>query len=201
MPTDAVPFTRLLSTIVDNRGRTCPTVDSGIPLIATNCINNDGLFPTYEKLRFVSEATYGTWFRAHPEPGDIIFVCKGSPGNVALVPDPVDFCIAQDMVAVRADEKAIYPRFLFAALRSEETRRQIDGLYVGTLIPHFKKHDFDKLMIPVPDRRAQICIGDLYYDLSAKIEENRHASRLAHRVLQTSWSEAAAGSRSVSTLR
>ena len=59
---DAVKF------IVDNRGKTVPTADNGIPLIATNCIKNNGLFPVFEKIRFVSEETYKTWFRSHPEP-------------------------------------------------------------------------------------------------------------------------------------
>ena len=113
-----VPFSELLSVVIDNRGKTCPTADAGIPLIATNCIRNELLYPTYDKVRFVSPETYSTWFRAHPKPGDILFVNKATPGRVCLVPDPVDFCIAQDMVAVRADTRKIYPRFLFAALRS-----------------------------------------------------------------------------------
>ena len=35
-----VPFTTMLSSIVDNRGKTCPTTEIGIPLIATNCVKN-----------------------------------------------------------------------------------------------------------------------------------------------------------------
>ncbi|MGP8064508.1 MAG: restriction endonuclease subunit S [Acidimicrobiales bacterium] len=174
-----VPFLDLLSNIVDNRGRTCPTSDSGLPLIATNCIANDALFPIQKKVRYVSEETYRNWFRGHPRPGDIIFVCKGSPGNVAMAPDPVGFCIAQDMVAVRANPDLVYPRYLFAALRSRSVRAQIERLHVGTLIPHFKKGDFDKLLIPVPDRSAQQFIGDLYYFLSAKMEASRKVADLA----------------------
>lgn len=149
-----VPFSELLSKVVDNRGKTCPTADAGIPLIATNCIRNELLYPTYENARFVSQNTYLTWFRGHPEPGDILFVNKATPGRVCLVPDPVDFCIAQDMVAVRADDGRIYPRFLFAALRSQVVQERIATMHVGTLIPHFKKGDFDKLLIPVPNRRT-----------------------------------------------
>lgn len=40
---------QLLIHIVDNRGRTCPTSEQGIPLIATNCIKQDSLFPVFEK--------------------------------------------------------------------------------------------------------------------------------------------------------
>jgi type I restriction enzyme S subunit len=168
-----VPFTELLSHIVDNRGRTCPTSDSGMPLIATNCVRNDLLYPAYEKVRHVSDDTYRSWFRGHPEPGDLIFVCKGSPGRVCLTPDPVGFCIAQDMVAVRADPAKVYPRYLFAALRSDVVQQRIGNMHVGTLIPHFKKGDFDKLLVPMPDYGQQLGIGDLYFTLSAKIELNR----------------------------
>jgi type I restriction enzyme, S subunit len=168
-----VPFTELLSHIVDNRGRTCPISDSGMPLIATNCVRNDLLYPAYDKVRLVSKDTYANWFRGHPEPGDLIFVCKGSPGRVCLTPDPVGFCIAQDMVAVRADPTKVYPRFLFAALRSDLVQQRIGNMHVGTLIPHFKKGDFDKLLVPLPDYGTQTGIGDLYFTLSAKIELNR----------------------------
>ena len=147
MKVNRVPFTEVLSNIVDNRGKTCPTADEGLPLIATNCIRNENLYPTREKVRYVDEDTYENWFRGHPEPGDIIFVTKGSPGRVCMTPDPVDFCIAQDMVAVRADPEKIDPGYLFAVLRSRDTQTQIGNMHVGTMIPHFKKGDFPKLML------------------------------------------------------
>ncbi len=173
MQIEEVPFTELLSDIVDNRGKTCPTANTGIPLIATNCIHNDLLYPAYEKVRYVSRQTYETWFRGHPKPGDLIFVTKGTPGRVCMAPDPVDFCIAQDMVAVRANPNKVYPKYLFALLRSPNVQTRIEQMHVGTLIPHFKKGDFDKLLLPVPSRESQQFIGDIYFELSAKIELNR----------------------------
>lgn len=171
--TATAPFMSLLSKIVDNRGRTCPTAVSGLPLIATNCVKNSTLYPVFEKVRYVDQKTYSTWFRGHPLPGDLIFVCKGSPGQVCVTPDPVNFCIAQDMVAVRANPAKVYPPYLFAALRSEEMQSAIVNMHVGTLIPHFKKGDFDKLEIPLPDEPTQRFIGDMYLSLTEKIELNR----------------------------
>ena len=170
---DKVPLTELLSFVVDNRGKTVPTVPSGHKLIATNCVTNNTLFPVYEKIRYLSEETYQTWFRAHPIPGDILFVNKGTPGRVCLVPDPVDFCIAQDMIALRADESKIYPKYLFAVLRSREIQQQIYNTNVGDVIPHFKKQFLDQLMIPIPERSIQESIGNLYYVLSLKAERNK----------------------------
>lgn len=183
MAVTEVPFTDLLSAIVDNRGRTAPTSDAGIALIATNCITEDGLYPVFEKVRYIDDETYRSWFRGHPLPGDIIFVCKGAPGRVALTPDPVTFCIAQDMVAVRPDPGRVYPPYLFAVLRSSVIRNRIDNMHVGTMIPHFKKGDFKNLPVPLVENEAQVLIGDLYFELSDKIESNRRASDLIEKLL------------------
>lgn len=168
-----IPITQLLEFIVDNRGKTVPTAPSGHKLIATNCVTNNTLFPVYEKVRYLSDETYRTWFRAHPIPGDILFVNKGTPGRVCMVPDPIDFCIAQDMIALRADDSKIYNKYLFAVLRSRELQQQIYNTNVGDVIPHFKKQFMDQLLIPVPDRKVQEAIGDLYYALSYKVEHNK----------------------------
>ena len=172
-----VPITELLSFIVDNRGKTVPNADDGWKLIATNCVTNNTLFPVYEKVRYLTQETYETWFRAHPIPGDILFVNKGTPGRVCMVPDPVDFCIAQDMIALRADDEKIYNKYLFAVLRSREIQQQIYNTNVGDVIPHFKKQFMDQLLIPVPDRRIQETIGNLYYELSYKTELNKKINK------------------------
>ncbi len=104
---------------------------------------------------------------------------KGSQnGAVCLVPDSVDFVIAQDMVALRVDEKVIDPLFLFAALRSDDVQAQIKNLDVSGVIPHLKKSDFDKLMLPYPERDTQRSIGQIYFYTSKKID-------LLHRQNQT----------------
>jgi len=159
-------FADLLINIVDNRGKTCPVAEEGIPLIATNCIKQEYLYPVFEKVRYVTGETYDNWFRGHPMPGDLIFVCKGSPGRVAWVPDPVPFCIAQDMVAIRANEKLVHPKFLFALLRSDEVQNKILNMHVGTLIPHFKKGDFKNLLLTIPDDlEYQERVGEIYFKL------------------------------------
>ena len=182
---DAVEF------IVDNRGRTAPTDEHGIPLIATNCVSNENLYPSKEKLRYVSQETYENWFRSHPIPGDILLTNKGSQnGAVCLVPDPVDFCIAQDMVALRADPNKIYPLYLFAVLRSNLVQNRIKELNVDAVIPHFKKTDFNKLYFPLPSEEEQKFIGDLYLLLSYKIELNRKINQTLESIAQAifkSW--------------
>jgi len=166
------PIGKLLKAIVDNRGKTVPTADDGIPLIATNCIKESSLYPTFENIRYVSEKTHRTWFRAHLQPEDILFVNKGTPGRVCMVPDPVNFCAAQDMIGLRADRSKVYPRYLFAFLRSDWVKETIRNYHVGLVIPHFKKQDLDTITVPKRSNDEQKAIGDLYFLLSEKIEIN-----------------------------
>lgn len=184
-----MPLPDVLSFIVDNRGKTVPTTENGHILIATNCVRNENLYPSYEKIRFLSEETYQTWFRAHPLPGDILFVCKGTPGRCCLVPNPLDFCIAQDMVALRANQDIIYNYFLLAVLRSREIQLQITNTSVGDVIPHFKKSFFDRIMIPVPPLDIQKIIGNYYMAFSNKIEINKKINENLADLLQAVYQE------------
>ena len=133
---------------------------------------------------------YDSWFRAHPQPGNIIIVNKGTPGLTNLVSDPVDFCIAQDMVAIRADVRRVYPHYLFAFLRSSAFLQQVEATTVGTTIPHLKKGDFDKLDIPLPERRTQEFIGEMYLAFSRRAALNRRTNQTLEAMAQAlfkSW--------------
>jgi len=94
------------------------------------------------------------------------------------------------MVALRANSEIVDPSYLFAALRSPQIQEAVSGLHVGSMIAHFKKGDFDRLEIPVPDIETQREIGSLYLSISRKIENNtRTAATLEEmaRALYRSW--------------
>lgn len=161
----------LVEAIIDNRGKTVPTSVEGIPLIATNCIKHSSIYPTYDNIRYISSETFDTWFRAHLKPNDILFVNKGTPGRVCVVPNPVKFCAAQDMVGLRFKESVDY-RYMFAVLRSDEIQKTIANNHVGLVIPHFRKQELVKMQLPIVDITVQRKIGQLYFDISNKIELN-----------------------------
>lgn len=183
-----VPLTELLTDIIDNRGKSCPVSESGFPLIATNCIKPISIYPTFENIRYVTDDTLKNWFRAELKPNDILFVNKGTPGRVCLVPDPVTFCAAQDMVGLRADPEKIYYKYLFAILRSSYIQKIIANFHVGIAIPHFKKSDMNKLLIPVPNLTVQKKIGDIYCQLSEKIENNNKINFELESIAKTIYS-------------
>jgi type I restriction enzyme S subunit len=120
----------------------------------------------------------------------MIFVTKGTPGRVCWVPDPIDFCIAQDMVSIRPNPMKVYPKYLLALLRSPSIQKEIENMHVGSLIPHFKKGDFDKLFLPIPnDFDFQKKVGDIYFEMSLKIELNRRMNETLEGIAQAVWGE------------
>lgn len=163
----------IVDVVVDNRGKSVPLSDLSnqyLPLIATKNVGAS-LYPELIDTRPVDKETYDSFFRAHPLPGDILFVNKGKPGTTARVPNPVDFVMAQDMVALRA-KPGFDQDYVFALLRSPRTLRMIDNMQVGTMIPHFKKTDFDKLILDVEtDLEVQKKIGRLYMTFSNAVEQ------------------------------
>lgn len=190
METKTVTLDDLVDVYIDNRGKTVPTVDrcdEYLPLIATNCITDDHLYPQLLKTRSVDKDTYDTWFRAHLQPGDILFVNKGTPGKVAMVPNPVNFVVAQDMVGLRI--KPEYDtKYVFALLKSSETRKRVDDMHVGTLIPHFKKSDFSNLKLEViVDLGCQRKIGSLYFDIFRKQNFNQQINENLLRLMNVQW--------------
>ena len=166
-----LPLEDLVDFIVDNRGKTVPTSESGIPLIATNCIKHSSIYPIFENIRYISQETYSNWFRAHLQSNDILFVNKGTPGRVCVVPNPVNFVGAQDMVGLRF-KKEYHPFYMLAVLRSKEIQNTIQNNHVGLVIPHFRKQELVKLKLPILEKIKRDKIGEIYFNLSSKIEIN-----------------------------
>lgn len=187
-----ISLKEVLEFIVDNRGKTVPTIkEDGIALIATNCVNNTSLYPEFKNIRNISEETFKNWFRAHPQPDDILFTLKGSQnGATCLVPEVVNFAIAQDMVALRVNKDKMDPYFLLAVLRSREVQYQIKTFDVSDVIPHFKKGDFDKLMLPNPPLEIQKAIGQVYIKIEKKKVQNQRINQTLEQMAQAlfqSW--------------
>src|SRR5690348_14101059 len=91
-------FVSVLEKNIDNRGKTPPLSPTGYPLIEVKHIQEDRLYPVFDDTKYVDQETWDTWFRAHLEPGDILFSTVGSVARSCMVPDKPKFCIAQNVL-------------------------------------------------------------------------------------------------------
>jgi len=180
-------LSELISDTIDNRGRSVPTSDFGIPLIATNCISNSFLTPIFKNIRYVSQKIFNEWFRdGHAEPNNILFVNKGEYcGKLCLAPTPVNFCFAQDMIGLKVNKKKIDFRYLLAVLRTKFMQEQIRAFHVGTLIPHVRKTDFDKIVVPIPPKKIEKLVGAYYLNISKKIQTLQEQNKVLEEIIRT----------------
>ena len=129
----------IVSKIVDNRGKTPPTVDfkTDYPLIEVNAINSDDCLINYDVIRkYVIDETYGNWFRQHLEKYDIIISTVGTIGVFSLFLNKVG-CIAQNLVGLRFDKVSSF--FVYNFLRTNiDTILNLDigGVQPSIKVPH-----------------------------------------------------------------
>ena len=180
----------VLSFVVDNRGKTPPTQELGYPLIEVNAVSAIYKFPQYQVVRkYVSQETYNTKFRkGHPKAGDILVPTVGTLGAVSYV-DKENCCIAQNLVALRANNFICDSNFLYYILRNPITRKWLLNLDIGGVQPSIKVPHLLELEILLPPLQEQKKIAAILSSLDDKIELNNKISKNMERQAQAIYQE------------
>lgn len=196
----AYPVTRLaqapLEIIDGDRGKAYPKQnefsDAGYCLFlsATNVTKTGFDFATGQ---FISEQKDAQLRKGRLQRGDIVLTTRGTLGNAAYFDDRVPFermRINSGMVILRCNSTKVLPSFLYAFLRSDNFKAQVERLRSGVAQPQLPIRDLNhvELPLPVPDRQARLAeIVSAYDDL---IDHNRKRIALleeAARLLYREW--------------
>jgi type I restriction enzyme S subunit len=183
-------FVSVLEKNIDNRGKTPPLSPTGYPLIEVKHIQEGRLYPVFEDTKYVDQATWDTWFRAHLEPGDILFSTVGSVARSCMVPEEPKFCIAQNVLGFRANRVKADPRFLYYAINDSFFQNEVHGRTIETVQKSIKVHDLKSCRIPLPPLSEQRAIASVLGALDDKIELNRRMNATLEamaRALFQSW--------------
>ena len=164
----------VLSYVVDNRGKTPPIQDEGFELLEVNAISATEKFPQYQVVRkHVSEHVYNTWFRSgHPQIGDILVPTVGTLGAVSYVNKDC-CCIAQNLIALRANSDICDCDYLYYILRNPNTRKRLLNLNIGGVQPSIKVPHLMDLEITIPDIDVQKKISSILRTIDDKISMNQ----------------------------
>ena len=164
----------VLSYVVDNRGKTPPVQDEGFELLEVNAISATEKFPQYQVVRkHVSEHVYNTWFRSgHPQIGDILVPTVGTLGAVSYM-NKDNCCIAQNLIALRANKDICDCDYLYYILRNPNTRKRLLNLNIGGVQPSIKVPHLMELEISLPDIGTQKKISSILKTIDDKISTNQ----------------------------
>lgn len=163
-----------LAKVIDNRGKTPPTEESGRMLLEINSIASNNKYPDYSAVKkFVNEETYSTWFRAgHPQKGDVLIPTVGTLDAIGFM-DRDDCCIAQNMIAFRTDPEICDGEFLFYLLCDPTIRRRLLNLDIGGVQPSIKVPHLKNLEVDIPDLPTQRKIARVLHGVDEKIKINQ----------------------------
>jgi len=149
---------KLITKVVDNRGKTPPLSDEGRELIELASISKSQRFLDYKRSKKrVNEKTYKTWFRnGHPQIGDILVPTVGLIGECSIVSE-VRGCIAQNVIALRCSDNLLGD-YLYWLMYSEYVLSEIKRVLMGAVQPSLKVPHLLDTRIPIPPIDEQVKI-------------------------------------------
>lgn len=148
-------FKNIVEKYIDNRGKTPPLSESGIPLIEVKHISDNSLKPSLDTSKYVDRETYNTWFRAHLETDDIIISTVGTIGRICIVSEGDEFCIAQNLLGFRFNQEKALPSFMYYQMDSNIFRHDVNARLVTTVQSSIKRKDLETIPLLISDIHIQ----------------------------------------------
>jgi type I restriction enzyme S subunit len=159
-------------------------------LSATNVTKSGFDFATGQ---FVDETKDAQLRKGKLQRGDVVLTTRGTLGNVAYYDESVPFehlRINSGMVILRCDRSKILPSFLYAFLRSDGFKAQVERMRSGVAQPQLPIRDMKRIELPVPTVRQQKNVVKTISPYDDLIENNRRRIVLleeAARMLYREW--------------
>ncbi|MEB8432979.1 restriction endonuclease subunit S [Cocleimonas sp. KMM 6892] len=178
-------FKDIVEKYIDNRGKTPPLSEVGIPLIEVKHLPENSLKPDLNTKKHVSSETYDTWFRAHLEPDDIIISTVGTIGRICLVSEGEKFTIAQNLLGLRFNSEKASPYFMYYQMDGFRFRHDVDARLVITVQASIKRKDLETIDLLVPPIKLQRAFDNFVEPLIEKLsgDQNIQLSKLRDTLL------------------
>lgn len=154
-----VTFKYLLAKTIDNRGRTPPVFDSGIPMLEAKQIDGEALFSSDDFYKFIDLHGHANFIRDDVQENDILFITVGTIGKTCLVPPNAEYVIVQNIVAFRCIQDKVEPSFLLFWLRSTSAKEAMISTNKDSILDSIKVSDFVQSRLFIPPTKEQKSIG------------------------------------------
>ena len=164
--------------IVDCPHSTPKWIDDGVFVIKSQNVRNGRLNQSIKN--FTDEETYEQRSkRIRLRANDIIVTREAPMGEVCILPPNFKCCLGQRMVALRANESIVVPKYLLFAMQSKQVQHQISfNEGTGSTVSNMRIPALEVLEIPIPDIQSQKAIAHILGSLDDKIELNQKTNQV-----------------------
>lgn len=183
-------FGDLIEKWIDNRGKTPPLSDKGIPLLEVKHLPELNLYPKIVGTKFVDQETYASWFRAYLEPNDILFSTVGTTARVVMTPQTETVAIAQNVLGIRFKKDIVDPWFMFYYMRGRRFQHDIEARLIKTVQASIKRADMVGIPVSVPQLDVQKKLVHQVINIDHKIQLNNAINQTLEQIAQAlfkSW--------------
>jgi type I restriction enzyme S subunit len=177
--------------VIDNRGKTPPiTNNPSIELIETNAISFTLKFPEYSKVtKYVTGLVYNNWFRGHPHKNDILVSTVGEYSGATAIMGDNRGTIAQNLIALRINEKNVDSHFVFYWSRSTFYQEQINQVMMNQAQPSLRVPWLLNFTISFPllkseQTRIAAILSDMDKEMECLEKQLSKAKSIKHGMMQ-----------------
>jgi type I restriction enzyme M protein len=134
--------------------------DTGFCYVRLSDIEDGTISSDLPNLSGLDEKTRKQWLRT----SDLVISKNGAPFKVAVadVPEGRTILANGNLYVIRLDTDLVDPYFVAAFLASEDGKRSLEQMVVGTTIPNLPMANLRQIQIPVPPLDVQRGVADEY---------------------------------------
>ena len=168
--------------------------ESGMKVINVTNILGDGRIDTNNTSRFISNEEYEKTYRHFTvDAGDIVVASSGNTyGKVGRI-SPKDLPLMMNTSVIRfrsPDPKKLNDDFLYAFLRSDVFRNQVESFVIGSAQPNFGPTHLKRMVMPLPPLPVQQRIAGILSAYDELIENSQRRIKILEamaRALYREW--------------
>jgi len=169
-------FGETVEKYIDNRGKTPPVVEAGIPLLEVRNMPDDMLTANPDVSKFVTDETYQNWFRSYLEANDILISTVGTIGKTCIVPKNSKIAIAQNVLGLRFKPSIVDNQFIFYQMKNRKFLHAINARLVITVQASIKRKDLDTIDVIVPPKDIQAQFVEYISPIIEKQQSNENSN-------------------------
>lgn len=144
----------------------------------SNLSDNVGIRLDEDDLVFLDEATVEKYARSVVGPGDLIFTCWGTVGQIGLI-GPASrykrYIVSNKQMKMSPDTRRCSSSFLYYYLSQPRMTELVRGSAIGSSVPGFNLGQLKALPVRIPALSVQVAIAEVLGALDDKIAANERA--------------------------
>lgn len=168
--------------------------DNGVPMLRGSNLSEDtGIRLDESDVVFVSEELANNFRRSIAVPGDLIFTCWGTVGQLGLIGEggrSDRYLVSNKQMKMTPDASRVSSLYLYYYLSQPTMIALIKGQSIGSSVPGFNLGQLKELPIELPGIKEQQAIAEVLGALDDKIAANDRTRSLSRELARTVFTRA-----------